>query len=331
MPTDKPAKAIESFPRFRVGVIGDIILDRYLFGEAERISPEAPVPVVRATDQRDGLGGAGNVAANLAAAGAKAFLFGVVGDDQEGKRLSELIEERGLGGKVLVDPERPTTLKTRVIARNQQVIRIDREVSHEIPRGIAEGLANAVSEAGLDALIIEDYDKGTMTPWLISSLKEAMAGRLLSVDPKIARFRQYSGVGLFKPNRREFLSEARVSDDLASIAHAAATLREEMRVERLLVTLGSDGALACDGEGVFHIPAVKREVYDVTGAGDTVIAYVSLALLAGLSFTESACLASLAGGIKVGKFGAASVSGEELSGALRAEWEGLINRVRKII
>jgi len=323
-------KAVESFSGFRVGVIGDIILDKYLFGEAERISPEAPVPVVRATDQRDGLGGAGNVAANLAAAGAKAFLFGVVGDDDEGKRLMELIEEKGIEGKVLVDPARPTTLKTRVIARNQQVIRIDREVYQEIPNDMARGLADAVAGASLDALIIEDYDKGTMGPWLISSLKETMAGRLLSVDPKMARFRQYAGVGLFKPNRREFLSETRAGDDMVSIARAAVALREEMGVERFLVTLGGDGAIACDRDGAFHIPAVKREVYDVTGAGDTVIAYVTLGLLAGLSFTEASCLASLAGGIKVGKFGAAPVSREEIVEALGIEWEGLIERTRKL-
>lgn len=321
---------LEKFSSFRVGVIGDLILDRYLFGEAERISPEAPVPVVRIGDQRDGLGGAGNVAGNLLAAGAGPLLFGVIGDDPEGERLLKLIGEKGIMGRILVDPKRPTTLKTRVIARNQQVLRIDREICSEIPDEIAKALADAVAKAGLDALIIEDYDKGTLSPWLIHRLKEIMAGRLVSVDPKTARFRQYAGVGLFKPNRREFLSEARTGDDPVSIAKAAAALREEMGTERLLVTLGGDGAIACDHNGSFHIPAVKREVYDVTGAGDTVIAYVTLGLLSGLSFTESACLASVAGGVKVGKFGAAPVSQEEVKEAIGAEWDNLIKKTRKL-
>lgn len=324
-------KAIQSFPGFRVGVIGDIILDRYLFGEAERISPEAPVPVVRATDHRDGPGGAANVAANLVAAGAEAFLFGVVGDDPEGEGLLSLVEKTGINARVLVDPERPTTLKTRVIAQNQQIIRIDRETCYGIAESLAGRLLEAVSGTELDALIIEDYDKGTLTPWLAESLKETMAGRLVSVDPKSARFKQYAGVGLFKPNRREFMAQVKQGEDLESIARAAASLRSEMRVGRLLVTLGGEGAIACDDEGVFHIPALRREVYDVTGAGDTVIAYVTLGLLAGLSFNEAACLASVAGGIKVGKFGAAPVSRVEIMAVSDKEWDNLLARMRKLL
>ncbi|MGC8893352.1 MAG: bifunctional heptose 7-phosphate kinase/heptose 1-phosphate adenyltransferase [candidate division WOR-3 bacterium] len=323
-------KALERFSGFRVGVIGDLILDRYLFGDAERISPEAPVPVVRTQDQRDGPGGAGNVATNLLASGAKVFLFGIVGDDAEGRALVSLLDEIGISNRVLVDPTRPTTLKTRVIAQNQQVIRIDREVCSEITTDLAEELAHAVAEAPLDALIIEDYDKGTMTPWLIESVKEIMADRLVSVDPKSTRFRQYSGVGLFKPNRREFLSETRTRDDLASIAKAAAKFRRETETERLLVTLGGDGAIACDNGGTTHVPALRREVYDVTGAGDTVIAYATLGLLAGLSFVESACIASIAGGIKVGKFGATPVSLAEVAAVVRAEWDNLLTKTREL-
>ncbi len=323
-------KALERFSGFRVGVIGDLILDRYIFGDAERISPEAPVPVVRTKDQRDGPGGAGNVAANLVAAGADAFLFGVVGDDPEGTELVTLLEKGGIKASVLVEPGRPTTLKTRVIAQSQQVIRIDRELCSEIAQGLAEELARAVAGTRLDALVIEDYDKGTMTPWLIESLKETMAGKLISVDPKSARFRQYSGVGLFKPNRREFLSEVRARDDIASIAAAAARLREEMEAERLLITLGAEGAIACDAGGALHVPALRREVYDVTGAGDTVIAYATLGLLYGLSFAESACLASVAGGIKVGKFGAAPVNRDEVLAVARAEWDNLMAKTREL-
>ncbi|MEO0180738.1 MAG: PfkB family carbohydrate kinase [candidate division WOR-3 bacterium] len=322
--------ALEGFSRFRVGVIGDLILDRYLFGDAERISPEAPVPVVRTREERDGLGGAGNVAGNLLAAGARPLLFGVVGDDREGHKLLELVEEKGIQGCILVDPERPTTLKTRVIAQNQQVLRIDRELCSEIPDEIARNLCEAVASADPDALIIEDYDKGTINQLLISRLKDIMDGRLVSVDPKTARFRQYTGVGLFKPNRKEFLSETRARDDPVSIARAASRLREELGAERVLVTLGAEGAVACYEEGAFHIPALRREVYDVTGAGDTVIAYVTLGLLSGLSFTESACLASIAGGIKVGKFGAAPVSREEVREAVGAEWDRFTARMRRL-
>jgi len=322
--------ALESLSRFRVGVIGDIILDRYLLGETERISPEAPVPVVRATDQRDGPGGAANVAANLVAAGAEAFLFGVVGDDAEGEGLIALVEKAGIRAHILIDPGRPTTLKTRVIARNQQVLRVDRETCFGIAETLAGGLAEEVAGTELDALIIEDYDKGTLTPWLTEKLKKTMAGRLVSVDPKTAPIEQYAGVGLFKPNRREFLSEVRTGDDPVSIARAAVSMRKAMRVERLLVTLGGEGAIACDDGGAFHVPALRREVYDVTGAGDTVIAYVTLGLLAGLPFTEAACLASIAGGIKVGKFGAAPVSRDEVLAVADGEWNNLVAKTRKL-
>ncbi len=323
-------KAIEDFSRFRVGVIGDVMLDRYLLGDADRISPEAPVPVVRTQDQRDGPGGAANVAANLVAAGAEAFLLGVVGDDAEGRELIALLERSDIKARILHEPGRPTTLKTRVVAQNQQVIRIDRESCSDIGQGLAEELASEVANAQLDALIIEDYDKGTMIPWLISRLKEIMAGRLVSVDPKSRGFSRYSGVGLLKPNRREFLSETRVSDDLVSMAVAAAGLRQKMETERLLITLGSEGAIACDDGGTLHIPALKREVYDVTGAGDTVIAYATLGLLAGLSFAEAACLASVAGGIKVGKFGAAPVSRNEVLAVASAEWDNLMAKTRRL-
>jgi len=327
------AKVVERFAGLRVGVLGDVMLDRYLFGEVERISPEAPVPVIDAIPEkeRELVGGAANVAANLALAGAKVHLFGVVGDDSPGEKLRALVASAGITAHLAVDPHRHTTVKTRVVARSQQVLRIDQEDRGDVPGAIASKLVESLGEVELDALILEDYDKGVLSGDVIGGARDTMASRLVAVDPKQAHFAEFTDVGLLKPNRREFREFTRAPDDLDSLARAARELARTMRVRFFLLTVGPEGALACEDGVVTHVPALALEVFDVTGAGDTVIAYATLGLLAGADFTDAAMLACLAGGIKVRKFGASPVGAEELVTVASAEWEGMEGRRRKLL
>ncbi|HEX2202412.1 MAG TPA: PfkB family carbohydrate kinase [Longimicrobium sp.] len=302
-----------------VAVVGDVMLDVYLVGAVSRISPEAPVPVVRVTDERVALGGAANVAANVAALGAACRLVGYVGADFAGRRIRDALA--GLdGGRVsarLVErADRPTTTKTRVVARQQQVVRFDHERDDDVEGECADELCAAVREAvaGADALVLEDYDKGVLTPAVIRAALDAAAeaGIPSVVDPKFRHFLQYGGATVFKPNALE-LSAALgqpvrpESDDW--LEHARTTVG----AEHLLLTLGEDGmALRSGGAATFRIPTVAREVYDVSGAGDTVTAFVAVALAAGATMEEAAVLANLAAGIEVGKPGVAVVTPDEL-------------------
>ena len=289
-----------------MAVVGDAMLDLYLFGEAERVSPEAPVLVLRARREERRLGGAANVAANLRALGSEAALFGVVGEDPEGQVLRELAREQGIEAFLLPDPRRPTTRKLRLVARNQQLLRVDWEERRPISDELASKLLEGLKDWAPDAVVVEDYDKGVLTPFLIAELKEL--GAPLFVDPKFRNFRLYSGARLLKPNRAELAAQA---DGLAP-QEAVPALARELEVSQMVVTLGEEGMLAWDGSALWRVPALKREVYDVTGAGDTVMAYLTVGLLSGLSLPEACAVAALAGGVKVGKFGASPVSPEEL-------------------
>jgi D-beta-D-heptose 7-phosphate kinase/D-beta-D-heptose 1-phosphate adenosyltransferase len=305
----------------RIVVIGDAMLDRYLVGDAERVSPEAPVPVVTVTERRQGLGGAANVAANVAAIGAQCRLVGVVGSDGDGEALSAAMGRAGLDNRyLLVLPDRPTTSKTRVVARGQQVVRIDQEDDTPLdaaPRARLIALATeALADA--DALLLEDYDKGVLAPELIRAVMAVARARgiPITVDPKFRSFFEYGGATVFKPNRRELANALGPGTDLGS----ADELRRavvRLDVEHLLLTLGAGGmALMSRGADAPHrIQSLARSVFDVSGAGDTVTAWVGTALAAAATAVEAAELANLAASVEVTKAGVATVLPEEVLAA----------------
>ncbi|RKZ01866.1 MAG: D-glycero-beta-D-manno-heptose-7-phosphate kinase, partial [Candidatus Hydrothermota bacterium] len=312
----KVERFIEKFKDLRVAVIGDLILDEYLFGEVERISPEAPVPVAAIQGRRINPGGAANVALNLRALGSDVELFGIVGRDTPGRELLDLLSERGIGVEGILEvPDRPTTLKTRVISQGQQMIRLDREVTSPIDEGLAEDILNRVREGldDIDAVIFQDYNKGLLTAHLITRSIGLFGERLKAVDPKLDNFFTYRGVDVFKPNIRELqrATGIKIKND-AELLDIMRRVRNQIRARYLVVTRGEKGILVQSDDELIKIPSLKREVFDVTGAGDTVISIMVLGLAAGLSIVESTLLSSIGAGIEVGKFGAATVSPEEL-------------------
>jgi rfaE bifunctional protein kinase chain/domain len=300
----------------RIAVIGDAMLDVYLTGDVERISPEAPVPVVRVRERRYALGGAANVAQNVVAIGARCELVAAIGPDSGGTTLLRMLrtvvdDERGL-----VRVARPTTQKTRIVARSQQLVRVDEEEDRDLDGRELEEVIDAVRAAvsDADAVVLEDYNKGVLVPRVIQAAFAAGTARGLPivVDPKYKNFFSYAGATVFKPNRRELEAALGAEFDVGHPDSVQATLRR-LGVKHILLTLGDRGMalFASDGE-VARIPTVAREVYDVVGAGDTVTAYLAAALAAGASAIEASVMANVAAGIEVGKFGAATVSSTEV-------------------
>lgn len=301
----------------RIVVVGDAMLDIYLAGEADRISPEAPVPVVTVRARRFALGGAANVAANVAAIGAECRLVAVIGDDPRGDSFrAELAQSRLTDRHVVVAPARPTTSKTRVVARGQQVVRIDEEVEDVIPERAAAQVLQALDRAmaDADALLLEDYNKGVLAPQVIAqSLSLARKrGVPVVVDPKFKNFFAFAGATVFKPNRRELEQAMGAALDLAH-PDALPTSLEKLEVDNLLLTLGAEGMVLVTKDGqITRIPTMAREVFDVSGAGDTVTAWVGTALAAGATVREAAQVANFAAGIEVGKAGVATVAPSEV-------------------
>jgi len=312
----------------RIVVVGDAMLDIYLAGEAERISPEAPVPVVSVHTRRHALGGAANVAANVAAIGAECLLVAVIGDDDRGDSFrAELAQHRLADRHIVVVAARPTTSKTRVTARGQQVVRIDEEIEDPIPARAENqvlGQLDAVM-ADADAILIEDYNKGTVTPAVIerSMALARKRGIPVVVDPKFKHFFAYRGATLFKPNRRELEQAMGATLDLAH-PDALPTSLDKLGVDNLLLTLGAEGmVLVTKDKQISRIPTMAREVFDVSGAGDTVTAWVGTALAAGASVREAAQVANYAAGVEVGKSGVATVSRTEVLAMHEAHYDQL--------
>ncbi len=326
LPPVRAARLREIIDRFHdipILVVGDVMLDRFIVGSVTRISPEAPVPIVRFQSEHVRLGGAANVANNVAVLGGRAEIVGVVGADTSGERLREQLDAAGIGVAGLVaDPARPTTEKVRVVTeRNQQVARIDYEhdvdCSGEVEHAIVQRIATARSHA--KAVLVSDYLKGVVTRRVIDALLERkdVAGSPLIVDPKIPHLSCYAGATLVTPNHHEAESAThmriRTDDDAREAARA---FRNVAACSATLITRGEHGMWLSDPSVEGSIPAVAREVADVTGAGDTVAATLALALAAGASLTEAAVLANHAAGIVVGKFGPATVTPEELLASL---------------
>jgi D-glycero-beta-D-manno-heptose-7-phosphate kinase len=317
------AALLAAFPSRRVLVIGDLMLDHYVLGDVHRISPEAPVPVVHATEDKHVAGGAANVAHNLAVAGSRAAVFGTLGDDENGRALASLLEQHHVDAAHC--PRRvgtPTIVKTRVVARHQQLCRIDREGARALydPMVCVEGeaaLAAAIADA--DAVIVSDYAKGVVTPALLDRVRAltARSGALLAIDPKPSRRLDLRGAGLITPNRHEALQLAGLPEPSVGerypLEEICARIHAEFAPAALVVTLGADGmAVARDGRVEQILPTEAREVFDVSGAGDTVIAFLTAALACGASPVEAANLANVAAGIVVSKMGTATVTPTEI-------------------
>ena len=341
-------EVIERFPSIRIVVIGDVILDHYIWGDVSRISPEAPVPVVEVKKENYRLGGAANTVANIRSLGGQVDVVSVIGRDENGSKLRNMLQEIGTNvDGLLYDSGRPTSIKTRVIARHQQVVRIDREVKDAVDGYLREEIIR-ISEATIpkvDAVILSDYDKGVLSKDVLEAVlthaKEQ--GKPVVVDPKMQNFWYYKGATLVTPNVKEASAAfgKDITDD-ASLLDAGKTLLERLELSALLITRGEHGmslfesvksvqeavsgqikvtaenqrTRQFEAERSEHIPTVAHEVFDVTGAGDTVVAVSTLALAAGASMLDAARIANCAAGIVVGKVGTASVTAEELKESL---------------
>lgn len=302
-------------------VIGDVMLDTYLYGSTNRISPEAPVPVVDITHQEHCPGGAANVAINLKALGAKVTLCGLVGDDNEGRILKNLLEDAGVASHYLAKMKsRPTTHKNRIVSRNQQMLRFDREQKEELKGIEASQLKEAVLTAiaeNPDVVILQDYNKGVLFAELIDAAILECNKRSIpvAVDPKKANFFTYKGVALFKPNLKE-VREALETDvdptDNLSLQNAAEKLFGVIGAQRIMITLSEHGVFVADREITLKTNAILRNIADVSGAGDTVIAVAALCLAVGLPLADAAHLANVAGGMVCEKPGVASITATEL-------------------
>lgn len=312
----KPKRISEICSRFagkRILVYGDVILDRYIFGGVERISPEAPVPVIKVESEESRLGGAGNVAANIDRLGACGLLLGVIGSDAFADEISRLKSE---GNLVLRDGASRTVVKTRIISQRQQIVRVDRETQIEMGAGVLRRIAKAIAGAAIDGIIVSDYAKGTVNAAAMALLKAraAQSGIPLIVDPKPPHFALYRGVTGLTPNLKEAEAlSGRTIRGEADVAWALTRIRRRCRSRFALVTRGGQGISAAEANRrIFHLPAFSREVYDVTGAGDTVVAVLTLALAAGAGLREAVALANAAASIVVEKVGTSQVGLEEL-------------------
>ena len=322
----KLKKTIKSFDKVSILVVGDLILDEFIWGKVSRISPEAPVPVVQVTSESVMPGGASNVAHNIQALGGKAYLAGVIGNDSKGELLTEELEKRNINiGGVARDKKRPTILKTRVIAHHQQVVRIDKEIGENIDDNIIEQILTFAREVikNIDAVVIEDYGKGVVVPRLIEELigLTKKHKKIVTIDPKENYFSLYKNATAITPNHYEAARAVGIkAEDNVPIEEIGRKLLKQLNSEVVLMTLGEDGMCVFERSGkTTKIPTVEQDVYDVSGAGDTVIGAYTLAVASGARNIEAAHIANCAAGIVVGKVGIAVATQEELINKIQKE------------
>ena len=308
----------KKFSKTGVLVIGDLMVDQYIWGNVKRISPEAPVPVVEVTKEDLLLGGAANVAHNIQSLGGKVFIAGTIGSDDTGKLLTNKLTEKGFNTEgIIIDSERPTTVKTRVIAHSQQVVRFDREVKSDISRSTSSLLLEYVESClpKIKGIIISDYCKGLITKSLINKIIKVTKSKVfIATDPKIGHFNYYKNLSLLTPNLNEasFGSGIDIKDE-KTLIDAGRELIKKLNCKSLIITRGDEGMTIFEKNNrITHIPTCAREVYDVSGAGDTVISTLTLCHAAGLSLKEAAVVANHAAGIVVGKMGTAVTNQEEI-------------------
>jgi rfaE bifunctional protein kinase chain/domain len=303
----------------RIAVIGDVMLDRYVWGSVSRISPEAPVPVVEVESESTRLGGAANVALNITSIGAQALLVGVIGNDANGMELRSILESQHTSSDgIITDPSRPTTVKTRVIAHNQHVVRIDSEEKRDVDGGVQKKIMAVLEKniESLDGIIIEDYNKGVVVKDLIHAIVGLALRhkKVVTIDPKFNNFFEYRNVTVFKPNKKE--TEEALGKKLTTeedVLAAGTTLLERLHADNVLLTRSEKGMTLFEKNGtVTHIPTHARTVADVSGAGDTVIATLTAMLASGASVAEASMLANVAGGIVCGEAGIIPIDPEVL-------------------
>jgi len=310
---------IDRFPDARVLVIGDIIMDEYIWGDVSRISPEAPVPVVDVRRETKMLGGAANVIHNIHSLGGQSILCGVLGDDRTGRKVIEKIKDLGsITDGIIFEPDRRTSIKTRIVAQNQQVVRFDRETRQEISTETIEKLLDFIKTSmdNLNAIVVADYGKGVISAQLIKRLRETVLDSdiILAVDPKTDNFEYYQGIDVITPNHHEASAFCRIEIvDENSLIQAGRKMLDKLDCSSVLITQGKDGMTLFEkDEEICHIPTVSKKVFDVTGAGDTVISTLSLGLASGMDLKSAAIIANFAAGIVVGEIGTSTVSIEEL-------------------
>lgn len=320
-------RELPDFSELRILVVGDLMLDRYLYGKVDRISPEAPVPVLQHRRQEDRLGGAANVALNLLALGARVAVAGVIGQDENASLLTAALKTAGVTDILLLsDPGRPTTVKTRLVADDQQLLRVDRESTDPIATDTAKQLTSIIEDQlagrGADVVVLQDYNKGVLTPQVSAAVIAAArtAGARVVVDPKQHNFWEYREVSLFKPNLREIQQQCPfpVSADLDSLDRAARLMFERLSCEQIMITLSSAGIFTHDGEASAIHPTRAPEIADVSGAGDTVISVAACGLAAGMTLREVAALANMAGAQVIGRPGVVAVDLADLSDRWRS-------------
>ncbi len=316
----RAAEILERARDRRVVVLGDVMLDEFIWGDVTRISPEAPVPVVNIKRESIHLGGAANVLANITALGASGNVIGVVGRDAAAEKLRESLRKDGgvqTDDMLIADNKRPTTIKTRIIAHNQMVVRADREHRGAINGNVESQVVDVARRtiANADALVISDYDKGVITPRILSEVLPLAYDKMpVLIDPKMRNFDSYRPATLLTPNHYEALRVTNLEEDSdETLSSAARAIRQRLACDAVLITRGEHGMILLEGENdpVF-VKTAAREVFDVTGAGDTVIATLAVALAGGASMTEAAVLANHAAGIVVGKLGTATADAKEI-------------------
>ncbi len=306
----------EQLAQARVLVVGDVMLDRYWYGAVDRISPEAPVPVVRITREEERMGGAANVAYNIVTVGARASLLSVVGDDDASHHLEALVAASGIAPSFGRDARLKTTVKLRVIGRQQQLLRLDFENTPENEVLASQSAAFEQLYPSHHAVLFSDYGKGGLAHIVLMIAAARKAGKVVLIDPKGDDYERYRNATVITPNRAELehvIGAWSSESDLRTKAH---NLRTALNLEALLLTRSEEGMTLFDAEGELHVPAVAREVFDVTGAGDTVIATLAAMAATGMTLREAVPIANRAGGIVVGKFGTATVSYSELFAAI---------------
>lgn len=318
----------------KVLIVGDLVLDHYVLGSVDRISPEAPVPVVHVQEERYLLGGAGNVARNVVSLGGEAMMIGVCGRDADGERMTRLLRDSGVVAHAVCDSNRPTIRKTRVVAQNQQMVRVDYEhtgsVGEDVLDQVFDFMRPQVESCGV--IVISDYGKGLVTERFMERLWQLLDGLerrpKVYVDPKVRNFGLYKGVDILTPNTKEAAEGAGVPlTDRMSVIRAGARIFRKLGCANLLITLGPDGmALFESPDSVLHIPTAARKVFDVTGAGDTVIAALGLATAAGLDIVSACAVANVAAGIVVGEVGTASATMDQVRENLEHDGPMVVER-----
>ncbi|MBZ0220314.1 MAG: D-glycero-beta-D-manno-heptose-7-phosphate kinase [Candidatus Methylomirabilis sp.] len=315
----KRAQAIiEKFKRARILVVGDLIMDHFIWGKVKRISPEAPVPVVEVTSESIMLGGAANVVNNIHSLGGRSLVTGVIGNDSDGKKLVASLKGKGIPAEgIVTDRKRPTTIKTRIIAHHQQVVRFDRELRDKIDPEATDKVLKYIKKAAraADIVVVSDYAKGLVTQRLMDETNSLCLdmGRPVAVDPKVEHFDFYRGSTIVTPNNLEASQGSGIEiTNNESLHRAGQALFGRLGCQALLITRGENGMSLFEPGRETHIPTVAQEVFDVSGAGDTVISALALALAAGASYREAAVLANFAAGVVVGKIGTATLTPAEL-------------------